>query len=243
MFRKAFMYSGPPADSGTITSAGLISFASRQAKRSTRTQPLSSTSTFNAHNGAKPALPRGHECRRTAHSSCFPQVNLDLTYYLPVQLCCIQQLPVGLNYQGANRKFSCHWYGPKRGCSVSPPNMYLAQKASGLSHGRSQAVVEDAGASSKPNFQSTICLQVIAIGYALAPFDDCGGLHRSAIAAATPYGGCRGSRAALRRVGFSAQELDSCSVRWRSGLPRIAEPLVLSSGCWVHEGFQMLSAL
>ena len=35
----------------------------------------------------------------------------------------------------------------------------------------------------------------------------------------------------------------SCSVRWRRGFPRTAGPLVLSSGCWVHDGFQMLSCL
>ena len=85
-----------------------------------------------------------------------------------------------------------------------------------------------------------------------------GGPHRSAIEAVTPdrgsnwmapedleypgQGGGR-TRAALRRVGFSAQELDGCSVRWRSGFPRIAGPPVLSSGCWVHDGFQMLSGL
>ena len=43
--------------------------------------------------------------------------------------------------------------------------------------------------------------------------------------------------------GCSAQGLDSCSIRWRSGFPRIAGPLVLTSGCWVHDGFQMLSGL
>ena len=70
----------------------------------------------------------------------------------------------------------------------------------------------------------------------------CGGLYRSAIAAVTPEGdsnwmaaedleplGGRSSilaraeqetRAALRRVGLSAQELDGCGVRWRSGFPR-----------------------
>ena len=51
------------------------------------------------------------------------------------------------------------------------------------------------------------------------------------------------TRAALRRVGFSAQELDTFSVRWCSGFPRIAGPLVLSTGCWVHDGFQMLCGL
>ena len=65
------------------------------------------------------------------------------------------------------------------------------------------------------------------------------------VAIGVEYLGQRGgeTRTALRRAGFSAQELDSCSVRWRSGFPRIAGPLVLSSGCWVHDGFQMLSGL
>ena len=31
--------------------------------------------------------------------------------------------------------------------------------------------------------------------------------------------------------------------RWRSGFPRIAGPLVLSSGCWAHDGFRMLPGL
>ena len=76
------------------------------------------------------------------------------------------------------------------------------------------------------------------------------GIHPSAIAAVTPDGGCnwdgcRGTRAALRRgveypskggggtraaprrVGFSAQEVDA-SLRWRSGFPRIVGRLVLS---------------
>ena len=85
-----------------------------------------------------------------------------------------------------------------------------------------------------------------------------GGPHRSAIGAVTPDGdsnwmapeeleypgqGGGRTRAVLRRVGFSAQELDGCSVRWRSGFARVAGPLVLSSGCWVHDGFQMLSGL
>ena len=71
------------------------------------------------------------------------------------------------------------------------------------------------------------------------PFRDCGGYSRWE----QQLYGCRRSPAALRRVGFSAQELDSCSVRWRSGFPRIAGPPVLSSGCWVHDRFQMLSEL
>ena len=58
-----------------------------------------------------------------------------------------------------------------------------------------------------------------------------------------PGQGGGGTRAALQRVGFSAPELDSCSVRWRSGFPRIVEALVLSCGCWVHDGFQMLRGL
>ena len=88
-----------------------------------------------------------------------------------------------------------------------------------------------------------------------------GGLHRSAIAAVRQQlDGCRGiraplrrveylgqggggTRAAPRRVGFSAQELEGCIVQWRSGFPRMAAPPVLCSGCWVHDGFQMLSGL
>ena len=89
-----------------------------------------------------------------------------------------------------------------------------------------------------------------------APFRDCGGYSRWG----QQLDGCRGTRAAqrrveypgqsgggtraaLRRVGFSAQEVDGCSVRWRSGFPRMAGPPVLSSGCWVHDGSQMLSGL
>ena len=43
------------------------------------------------------------------------------------------------------------------------------------------------------------------------------------------------TRAALREVGFSGQEVDGCSVRGRSGFPRIAGPQVLSSG-WCTTG-------
>ena len=53
-----------------------------------------------------------------------------------------------------------------------------------------------------------------------------------------------GTRAALRRVGFSAQELDSFRVRWRSGFPRgsgAASAFQMLSGCTT--GFQMLSGL
>ena len=71
------------------------------------------------------------------------------------------------------------------------------------------------------------------------PFRDCGGYTRCG----QQLDVCRRSRAALRRVGLSAQEVDSCSVRWRSGFPRMAGLLMLSSGCWVHDGFQKLSGL
>ena len=37
----------------------------------------------------------------------------------------------------------------------------------------------------------------------------------------------------------SKPEVDSCSVRRRSRFPLIAGLLVLSSGCWVHDGFQL----
>ena len=48
------------------------------------------------------------------------------------------------------------------------------------------------------------------------PFRDGGGDSRRE----QQLDGCRRPRAALRRVGTSAQELDSCSVRRRSGFPR-----------------------
>ena len=38
-------------------------------------------------------------------------------------------------------------------------------------------------------------------------------------------------------------EVDSCSVRRRSGFPWVAGPLVLSSGCSVHDGFQTFFGL
>ena len=75
------------------------------------------------------------------------------------------------------------------------------------------------------------------------PLDSCRGSRAALRRVEYPGQGGGETRAALRRVGFSAQELDSCSVRWRSGFPRIAWSLVLCSGCWVHDGFQMLSGL
>ena len=64
------------------------------------------------------------------------------------------------------------------------------------------------------------------------PFLDCGGYSRweqqmdgcRATRAALrrveyPGQGGEGTQAALQRVGFSAQELDCCSVRWRGGFP------------------------
>ena len=35
----------------------------------------------------------------------------------------------------------------------------------------------------------------------------------------------------------------AAALRWRSGFPRIAGPLVLCSRCWVHDSFQMLPGL
>ena len=79
------------------------------------------------------------------------------------------------------------------------------------------------------------------------PFRDCKGIYRSAIAAVTPDGAAIGwlqrNSSSSEEVSMLATELDSRSVRWRSGFPRIAGPPVLSSGCWVHDGFQMLSGL
>ena len=49
--------------------------------------------------------------------------------------------------------------------------------------------------------------------------------------------------AALRRSGFLGPRIGWLQRTVRSGNPRIAGPLVLSSGCRVHDGFQMLSGL
>ena len=46
-----------------------------------------------------------------------------------------------------------------------------------------------------------------------------------------------------RKVIWAESEAMAAALRWRSDFPRIAGPLVLSSGCWVHDGFQMLSGL
>ena len=61
----------------------------------------------------------------------------------------------------------------------------------GLALGLAHAIVENARASSEPDFRSKVCLQIIAIGYAMAPFRNCEGLYRSAIAAVTPDGGSK----------------------------------------------------
>ena len=89
------------------------------------------------------------------------------------------------------------------------------------------------------------------------PFRDCRGYSRWE----QQLDGCRGSRAALRRVEnpgqgggrkraplrrvrFSAPKLDSCSVRWRSGFPRgNGGRQCFPDALWVHDGFQMLSEL
>ena len=85
-----------------------------------------------------------------------------------------------------------------------------------------------------------------------APFRDCGGYSRWE----QQLDGCRRFRATLRSVehlsgrrenssrssgvGFSAQELDSCSVRRRSGFPRGSGA---ASAFQMHDGFERLSGL
>ena len=100
-----------------------------------------------------------------------------------------------------------------------------------------EGVLEIDDLLNEPDFRVTSDKQLSELGRSLLP--DCGGYSGWR----QQLDGCRGTRAARRRVGFPAQGVDSCSVRWRSGFPRIAGPPVLSSGCWVHDGFHMLSGL
>ena len=78
------------------------------------------------------------------------------------------------------------------GCSVSPPNMYLAHIASTAFPQTLSGCRSMTPSPRRSQLSIKVCLHVVAIGYALAPLRDCGVLYRSAIAAFTPDGAAIG---------------------------------------------------